>query len=196
MDMSVSKLKSGIQKKRSVTSQRNQKGVALFISLVMLLILTVLGLSSVQTTTLQERMARNARDTNLAFQAAESAVKDAETLIETFNSLVAFTSAGANDAGFYFEGDYDAPTNWNNFNWTNGEGYIEAPTVIDGVAEPPKYFIEHIKTVISDNDTLNLDNIGQDSGSGRAQIFRVTVYGTGGTSTAHVMIQSTYGKRF
>ena len=174
---------------------KRQSGVALFISLVMLLILTVLGLSSVQTTTLQERMARNARDTNLAFQAAESAIKEAEALIETFNSLVSFTAAGANDAGFYFEGDYDAATNWANRNWTSGAGYMEA-AAIEGVAEAPKYIIEHLKTVISDNDTLNLDNIGQDSGSGRAQIFRVTVYGTGGTSTAHVMIQSTYGRRF
>jgi len=177
--------------------QRNkQSGVVLFISLVMLLILTVLGLSSVQTTTLQERMARNARDTNLAFQAAESAIKDAETLIETFNSLVNFTAAGANDAGFYFEGNYNAPTNWDGRDWMAGDGYMEATTAIADVAVQPKYIIEHVKTVISDNDTLNLDNIGQDSGSGRAQIFRVTVYGTGGTSTANVILQSTYGKRF
>ena len=32
-------------------------------------------------------MARNARDSNLAFLAAESALKDAEALIETFNSV-------------------------------------------------------------------------------------------------------------
>ncbi|MBD3648541.1 MAG: hypothetical protein HUJ31_14050, partial [Pseudomonadales bacterium] len=49
-------------------SIRQQRGVALFMSLVMLLILTLLGLSSVQTTSLQERMSRNARDANLAFQ--------------------------------------------------------------------------------------------------------------------------------
>ena len=196
MNMSGSKLRITRQRRSRVGRQKRQSGVALFISLVMLLILTVLGLSSVQTTTLQERMARNARDTNLAFQAAESAVKDAEASIETFSSLVQFTASGANDAGYYFEGDYDAAANWTNRNWTSGSGYIVAPTVIDGVAEPPKYIIEHLKTVVSDNDSLNLDNIGQDSGSGRAQIFRITVFGTGGTSTAHVMIQSTYGKRF
>lgn len=196
MNTNVSKLGSVRFARAPIIGSGKQSGVVLFISLVMLLILTVLGLSSVQTTTLQERMARNARDSNLAFQAAESAVRDAETLIETFNSLVPFTTSGANGAGFYFEGDYDAETNWAGRNWMNGEGYIEAPTTINGVAEPPKYIIEHLKTVVSDNDTLNLDNIGQDSGSGRAQIFRVTVYGTGGTSTAHVMIQSTYGKRF
>ena len=196
MNINVCNLKSVHFASAPFNRPSKQSGVVLFISLVMLLILTVLGLSSVQTTTLQERMARNARDTNLAFQAAESAVKDAEKLIETFNSLVSFTAGGANGAGFYFEGDYDATTNWAGRNWMSGNGYIEASTYIEGVAEPPKYIIEHLKTVVSDNDTLNLDNIGQDSGSGRAQIFRITVYGTGGTSTAHVMIQSTYGKNF
>jgi len=92
--MSESKLQRGNLKLGYVGQQKRQSGVALFISLVLLLILTVLGLSSVQTTSLQERMARNARDTNLAFQAAESAVKDAEALIETFSSLVLFTAPG------------------------------------------------------------------------------------------------------
>ncbi|MBT3562982.1 MAG: pilus assembly protein PilX [Gammaproteobacteria bacterium] len=194
--MSDSRLQTANLKRSYVGKQKRQSGVALFISLVMLLILTVLGLSSVQTTSVQERMARNARDTNLAFQAAESALKDAEALIETFNSLVMFTGPGANDAGYYLEGDYDGAANWSNRDWMSGNGYIEAPTVIDGVAEPSKYIIEHLKTVVSDHDSLNLDNIGRDSGSGRTQIFRITVFGTGSTSTAHVMIQSTYGKRF
>ena len=67
---------------------------------------------------------------------------------------------------------------------------------IAGVAAQPRYIVEFIKTVVSDEDRLNLDNIGQDTGSGRTQIFRVTAFGTGGTENAHVLIQTTYGKRF
>ena len=89
-----------------------QRGVALFLSLVMLMIITVLGISSVQTTTMQERMARNARDTNLAFQSAESAIMDAEALIETFNSLTAFNAAGANADGLYYETAFNQAPNW------------------------------------------------------------------------------------
>ena len=174
-----------------------EHGYALFLSLVMLMIITVLGVSSIQTTTMQERMARNARDSNLAFQSAESAIKDAETLMETFNSLTPFNAANANSNGFYYEGAYNVASNWSTVVWSDPAGdYITAPTNIDGVAQQSKYIIEHVKTVVADADRLNLDNIGQDTGSGRAQIFRVTVYGTGGTDTAHVMIQSTYGKRF
>jgi type IV pilus assembly protein PilX len=188
-------------------SQKNQSGVALFMSLVMLLIITILGLSSVQTTTLQERMARNARDTNLAFQATEAAIKDAETLVETFSSLIDFGADPRTNpalcynspsavAGFYYERGYNCSSNWSGVDWTSGGGFIVAATAISNVALQPRYIVEHVKTVMADEDRLNLDNIGQDTGSGRAQIFRITVYGTGGTDTAHVMIQSTYGRRF
>ena len=181
----------------SISFRHKQEGVVLFMSLVMLLIITVLGLSSVQTTSMQERMARNSRDTNLAFQSAESAIQDAETFLETFNSLVDFDAADAADSGLYYEDDYDEDTNWSQIDWDSADGsYITANTAIAGVADPSKYIIEHVKTIVSDVDRLNLNNIGQDTGSGRAQVFRVTVFGTGGTDTAHVMIQSTYGKVF
>ncbi|MFB0968452.1 MAG: PilX N-terminal domain-containing pilus assembly protein, partial [Pseudomonadales bacterium] len=158
---------------------------------------------SVQTTSMQERMARNSRDANLAFQAAESAIKDAETIVEDFASLAAFDDADANQNGLYYEAAFDEVNNWRSIedgglvDWESPDGdYLTADTSISNVAAQPKYIVEHVKTVVSDEDRLNLDNVGQDTGSGRAQIFRVTVYGTGGTETAHVMIQSTYGKRF
>jgi len=174
-----------------------ERGIALFMSLVMLLIITVLGLSSVQTTSMQERMARNSRDTNLAFQAAEAAIRDAEIAMSELNSIDVFTNAGANANGLYVEQAYLADPNWRQLDWSEENGaYVVAPTVISGVAAQPKYIIEFIKTVESFDDRLNLNNIGQDTGSGRTQIFRVTVYATGGSDTAHVMIQSTYGRRF
>lgn len=186
-----------------IITRDRQGGVVLFMSLIMLLIITVLGLSSVQTTSMQERMARNSRDANLAFQAAESAIKDAETIVEDFASLAAFDDADANQNGLYYEAAFDEVNNWRSIedgglvDWESPDGdYLTADTSISNVAAQPKYIVEHVKTVVSDEDRLNLDNVGQDTGSGRAQIFRITVYGTGGTETAHVMIQSTYGKRF
>lgn len=56
----------------------HQSGAVLIISLIMLLLLTLIGTSSMQTTSLEEKMAGNFRDRNLAFQAAESAIRDAE----------------------------------------------------------------------------------------------------------------------
>jgi len=179
------------------TFRAKEKGVALFMSLVMLLILTILGLSSVQTTSLQERMSRNARDTNLAFQAAESALRDGEDLLETLTALTNFENG---TSGYYFEKDPGDGANWLDVSWSptsdSCTGCITNTTTINNVATQPKYILEHVKAVISDADALNLDNIGQDTGSGRTQIFRVTSYGVGGTNSARVMLQATYGKRF
>ncbi|MBV1879782.1 MAG: hypothetical protein KUG79_19220 [Pseudomonadales bacterium] len=181
----------------SISLARSQRGIVLFMSLVMLLIITVLGISSVQTTSLQERMARNARDSNLAFQAAESALKDAEVIVEALTSLAQFNAASATENGLFYEADYDAVTNWSQINWADASGnYMTAATNIEGIASPPKFIIEHLKTVVSDVDSLNQSNIGQSTGSARTQIFRVTVYGTGGSDTAHLLIQGTYGKVF
>jgi type IV pilus assembly protein PilX len=79
----------------AMQNKQKQEGIVLFMSLVMLLLLTVLGVSSIQTTSLQQRMARNANDGNLAFQAAELALRDGENLLQGLNSLIAFGDSGA-----------------------------------------------------------------------------------------------------
>ncbi len=56
-----------------------QQGVALLMAMLFLVILTLIGIASMTGTTLEERMARNSRETNIAFQAAEAAMRDAET---------------------------------------------------------------------------------------------------------------------
>ncbi|MEN8166315.1 MAG: PilX N-terminal domain-containing pilus assembly protein [Pseudomonadota bacterium] len=47
-------------------------------SLILLLVMTLLGLSAMQTSLMEETMAGNVRDHNLAFQAAEAALRDAD----------------------------------------------------------------------------------------------------------------------
>ena len=55
-----------------------QKGATLLFALVLLLLMTVLGLSSIRGVSLQERMASNLNERDLAFQAAEAALLAAE----------------------------------------------------------------------------------------------------------------------
>lgn len=58
-----------------------QRGATLIFSLVMLLVMTTLALSGVRGIGLQERMASNLYDRDLAFQAAESALRAGENAI-------------------------------------------------------------------------------------------------------------------
>lgn len=64
---------------------RSQSGFALFLGLIVLLVLTVLGLTSSNVSMMQERMARNVQDTNVAFQRAEGILRDIEGRIRTIS---------------------------------------------------------------------------------------------------------------
>ena len=60
------------------SSHSLQRGFSLIVVLLMLLIAMVLGIGAAQLTLVGERSARNDRDTEVAFQAAEAALVDAE----------------------------------------------------------------------------------------------------------------------
>ena len=59
------------------SDRSRQRGAVLVIALLFLTILTILGVTAMTTTTYEERLAGNARDTGTAFQAAEAALRDA-----------------------------------------------------------------------------------------------------------------------
>jgi len=59
-------------------AHNRQAGVSLVIVLIFLIILSGLGITAMQGSTFAARIAGNEADRNLAFQAAEAAIKDAE----------------------------------------------------------------------------------------------------------------------
>jgi type IV pilus assembly protein PilX len=61
----------------SHAAPRRQHGAVLIVALLFLVILTILGLTAMSGTTMEERMSGNTRDANIAFQAAEAALRDA-----------------------------------------------------------------------------------------------------------------------
>ncbi|WP_259645080.1 PilX N-terminal domain-containing pilus assembly protein [Pseudomonas cichorii] len=65
-----------------------QGGMVLLVSLVFLLLLTLLGISSMQNATLQEKMAGSVAVRNQSFQKAEAALRLGESAIQ----VVGFTS--------------------------------------------------------------------------------------------------------
>lgn len=67
---------------RRMTAQRlpamsNERGMALVMALVILLILTMIGVTAMSTSTLQEKMAGNVQEQTRAFHAAESGLNQA-----------------------------------------------------------------------------------------------------------------------
>lgn len=58
-----------------------QQGAILIIALIMLLLLTIIGLTSIRGTSLQESMSGNLRDNNISLQAAEAALRKGEAIV-------------------------------------------------------------------------------------------------------------------
>lgn len=174
---------------------RTNTGVALFISLVLLLVLTILGVSVVQTTSLEIRMARNEQDTLLAFEAAESALRDGEAALEATTSIFAYNDAGA--GGLWDMPDLTDANRWEiDGIWSDGRTIVAA-TAVDSVAsqQAPRYMLEHLATVQRDENAYQQDNEYNATGSSDSvDVFRVTALGFGGTANSRVMLQTTYGR--
>jgi type IV pilus assembly protein PilX len=65
------------------STRNHQSGVVLVISLVMLVLLTLIGVTGMQVTNLEEKIAGNIKNTNAAFQSAETALRERELWIQT-----------------------------------------------------------------------------------------------------------------
>ena len=65
----------------NIVSAQRQRGVVLIIGLVLLMALTIVGVASMSNNTLQSRMAGNLADSNLAFNAAETAARAYENAL-------------------------------------------------------------------------------------------------------------------
>ncbi|MCC5872074.1 MAG: hypothetical protein JJU22_06730 [Gammaproteobacteria bacterium] len=178
-------------KRRSARRHDAQRGMALFLALVVLLIITVLGVSGLQTTTLEERMAANSRDRDLAFQAAEAALLDAERFL---NSAVVGNFNNAN--GRYLINAAERPI-WHGNNQQAGQGVfvysVNRPgggaqaAPIPGVARQPEYFIEQYPVIAAAGGSLEAGVAAE----GLA-FFRVTARGFGGRENTQVILQIGY----
>ncbi len=86
-----------------------QHGAVLVVGLIFLLLMSVVGLTSLQRVTIQERVTGNSVDSQRAFQAAEIALSNAELLAQTpaINDFVRVIAQGqASDAELLLEANW------------------------------------------------------------------------------------------
>lgn len=168
-----------------------QSGSVLIISLIILVAMTLIGITAMRTTVLEEKMAGNMRNKEVAFQAAEATLRAAERYIQNnVISTVAFDNDGSD--GLY---NHDDVRIWENINWTDVDSiqYSDFDSTYN-VASPPRFVIQHLSTT-GEADKVTLDNIGEGTGGGNVETFLITARGTGTTDNAVVYIQSTWGVR-
>jgi type IV pilus assembly protein PilX len=113
-----------------------QRGATLVVVLVLLLVMTLLGLASLSSTVLEERMTANLLDRSLTFQNAESALREAEARLAL---APAFPAPGAPcNAGLCPAPDPNLPERWIDTTFTGWQTAAAA----DPNAAVPQYFVE------------------------------------------------------
>ncbi len=167
-----------------------QRGTALIIALIFLVILTLLGITAMQTTVLQERMAGGYGDRQLAFEAAEAALIDAEdylnqAAIGPFDGTV----PGLYEEDLEEEQDEDEPR-WQRVDWENSGEVRTYDGFGDDVAEDPAYIIEEVTAVVQDSPSL-----ASDEAMATDETYRVTARATGASSDSVVMLQMEFRRQ-
>lgn len=85
---------------KQITLQKNQDGAALVVGLVLLVVVTVLAVSGMNTATTELAMARNDQNYENAFQAAETGLEQAlaQGLFNTLSNVNFVLNLNANDS--------------------------------------------------------------------------------------------------
>ncbi len=172
-------------------SARNQQGAVLAISLLMLLVLTLIGVSGMQGTILQERMASNTRDRNIAFQAAESAMRDAEIFLNAIVTTGAFDGTAGLFSDTQVEPDFLTAATW-----TTSANSVVATTV-SGSYTAPRFFIQRAAILTGTGGAMNLRGYANNKGTGDVTTFHITTRGIGGSAdSSEVILRSYHGRIF
>ncbi|CAD6878685.1 hypothetical protein [Methylomonas albis] len=171
-----------------------QTGATLFTALIFLIILALLGANLAQMSALEERMAGNNRNQDLALQAAEAALKHVEANLTTGQNIRTLIPAPANNtsgtvaaAGLrainvclpnnasYWNGSGSADCNGTprQFTWTSANARTVALS-LNQITAQPMYLVERL------------------ANSGTTEKYRVTTRAVGGDSSAVVILQAMF----
>jgi len=155
----------------SLQQRQAQRGMVLLVSLVFLLLLTLIGLSSMQSANLQEKMAGSVSMRNQSFQAAEAALRVGESAVQ----LDSYSLAVCSGTSQCLPPAESSSVSSAGFNSTSGVTWIAAGNGFYGV--------QNIGT------TLTAVNVPSNTS---ATLYRVTAVGIAGNSRS--VVESVYAK--
>ena len=166
-----------------------QSGAVLLVALVMLILITLIGISAARMQTTEMRMSGNLHNRNIAMQSAEAGLRTAEDGLAQSN----YSGFGSNTAGQYtYTAQPGASAPWylggSSF-WSNSSNVITGPTEPGGSPQASVFIIEQLPPVARPGDPLSTKQYGNDP---HAVVYRITDQATGGDTTAPITLQSIY----
>jgi type IV pilus assembly protein PilX len=172
------------------TSPRKQSGVALIISLILLTLMSLVGMASVRSISKEERMVAQTFDRSLTFQAAESALREAEGWIETAGRPEPAVNANCLLMGSGVQvmmcGSLATPTlpRWTDSAFSNSNWQNATPVGTSSLRITPQYFVEYL----GGNFPCSLKNVAVSN----CKRYRVTARAKVASDRAAVVLQSIY----
>lgn len=163
----------------------NQRGLVLPLVLIFLVVMMLLGTAAIRNVTLEEKMAGNLRNRDLAFQAAEQALRFCENAIQ--NTVLIPVNVQGPIAGKDY---WEVPANWDNsaisveVPRSKSEDDVNSPKL----AKLPRCLVELITTPLI-LSPLRTAGQGEESGNKITQ-YRVTAQGVGLDANTVVQLQS------
>ena len=163
-----------------------QSGVVMFVALILLLILSLLGVTAARMQTVEERMARNDNNRQLGAQAAEAALRGAEVGILTG----LYVNFAGNTNGLY------APLLSNGspltgMDWASPTATFPyagpALTDLPPQSRNPLAVIETMPSVAIAGDDISVTGLNSPT---PVSVFRVTTQGVGADNTSTTMLQT------
>ncbi len=163
-----------------------QSGVVMFIALILLLILSLLGVTAARMQTVEERMARNDNNRQLGAQAAEAALRAAEVGILTG----LYVNFAGNTNGLYAP-LLSAGSPLTGMNWAAPAATLPyAGPALNNLPAPsqaPKAVIETMPPVAVAGDDISVTGLNSPT---PVSVFRVTTQGVGADNSSTTMLQT------
>jgi type IV pilus assembly protein PilX len=176
------------------TPRRNQRGLSLVIVLLFLVMLSILGTTAIQTSSLEEKMTGNERDRQIAFEAAEGALRDAER--EIFTSLSPSSPFVSTCVDGLCTPSTTAVPQWDAVDWLSatprqyGAFTGAGAYPVADLANTPRYIIEILPRMAPSSG--NSAGLGARSSTTAGTPYRITAVGWGKRPTTQVQLQSVY----
>lgn len=166
-----------------MNSRESQNGIVLPVVLIIMVIMLLLGVTVIRNVTLEEKMAGNSRNSQLAFQAAEEALRFCENYIQASTPSSKFYDAQT-PMSVSIGNPYVASPSVDDSKWTDGN-YRRVLTDVPNVSQQPSCIIEKLEIVESTALQINDPSLPPPP-----LPFLVTARGYGASQDTVVMLQS------